>query len=345
MNTTRSARRRSSDAASIPLVLLTGHRKSGTTLFHSLFDGHPDLCSYPIDLGVLYAYFPHFISYHEEEQELRARLDATVCAPLERTMRANGLEQLDMTAFREELHRRLEVKSLRDTRAVISGIVSVWSDLVGQTDRQWTVVKETSADIYASEIYQWFPRMRMIQLVRDPRDNFAALKAGVASYYSRFGEGANETLASMLHRGRLDMRMALLNRERFGADRYAILRFEDLVRSTDGSMRTMAAFLDIEFAKCMVVPTIFGQPARANTFEEGPIYAVSGRNIGRWRERITPSEAKVIEFHFRGIMEEFGYEPEYTASEQADAYTEFYKWLNYRYYYSDVFSTSETEQP
>ena len=29
--------------------ILTGHRKSGTTLLHKLFDGHPDLNVYPVD--------------------------------------------------------------------------------------------------------------------------------------------------------------------------------------------------------------------------------------------------------------------------------------------------------
>jgi hypothetical protein len=50
-------------------------------------------------------------------------------------------------------------------------------------------------------------------------------------------------------------------------------------------------------------------------------------------------EGKVIEFHFSGVMEQFGY-PEYSSADQADAFAEFYKWLNYRYYYSDAFSTS-----
>ena len=44
------------------LFILTGHRKSGTSMFHRLFDGHPDINLYPVDLSILYAYFPCFTS-------------------------------------------------------------------------------------------------------------------------------------------------------------------------------------------------------------------------------------------------------------------------------------------
>ena len=42
------------------ILLLTGHRKSGTTMFSNLFDGHNDLIVYPSDLCLLYAYYPYY---------------------------------------------------------------------------------------------------------------------------------------------------------------------------------------------------------------------------------------------------------------------------------------------
>ena len=41
-------------------LFITGHRKSGTTLLTSLFDGHDDFVVYPTDLSLMYAYFPNF---------------------------------------------------------------------------------------------------------------------------------------------------------------------------------------------------------------------------------------------------------------------------------------------
>ena len=30
--------------------------------------------------------------------------------------------------------------------------------------------------------------LKMLQIIRDPRDNYAAIKAGVSSYYKKIGE-------------------------------------------------------------------------------------------------------------------------------------------------------------
>ena len=42
------------------IVVIGGTRKSGTTLFHSLFDGHPDIILPPHDLNVFYAQLIEF---------------------------------------------------------------------------------------------------------------------------------------------------------------------------------------------------------------------------------------------------------------------------------------------
>lgn len=322
------------------IVLLTGHRKSGTTMFLNLFDGHRALCCYPVDLSILYAYFPRFICEHHTEDELRARLDTIVCDLLQHKMSKYGVKNVDVRTFREDFFAHLESKNIRDPKQVIQAMTTAWRSLVEQNNRPWLVVKETSADIYAAELIKWFPKMRIIQLVRDPRDNYAALKAGVEKYYSKFGEGYRETLASLLHRALIDMRMALVNKKRFGADRYLVLRFEDVARSTENSMRSVASFLGIEFDTCLLKPTVYGRSIPGNSFEGELMYSVSTKNVDRWRERITPAEAQIIEFHFSGIMEEFGYQAEYSPTQQADAQAEFYKWMNYRYFYSDSFSTA-----
>ena len=59
----------------LPLIILTGHRKSGTSLFHRLFDGLDGINLYPTDLSMLYAYFPCFTGRKDiTDAELRARL-------------------------------------------------------------------------------------------------------------------------------------------------------------------------------------------------------------------------------------------------------------------------------
>jgi hypothetical protein len=41
-----------------------------------------------------------------------------------------------------------------------------------------------------------------------------------------------------------------------------------------------------------------------------------------------------MEYHFKGLMENFGYVPEFTLKEQQKAATEHYKWFNFSTPYS-----------
>ena len=56
------------------LIFLTGHRKSGTTLLHSLFDDHPDIDVYPTDFTFFYSYFPYFTENLKSKKKLIRRL-------------------------------------------------------------------------------------------------------------------------------------------------------------------------------------------------------------------------------------------------------------------------------
>jgi hypothetical protein len=65
----------------LPLVILTGHRKSGTSLLYRLFDS---VNSHPTDLTVLYAYFSCFTSKKGvSNKELKERLVHVVKSSLE----------------------------------------------------------------------------------------------------------------------------------------------------------------------------------------------------------------------------------------------------------------------
>lgn len=329
------------DGSRSPLVFVCGHRKCGTTLLVDLLDGHPQLAVYPHDLVILYAYFPEFIRVHHEPAERRARLQRVLFANLaERLARRARLHSLDVAALERRFFEDIKDDELSDMRALIDRLMAAFQAVTGRAvqETRFGVLKETSVEIYADEIFSWFPDARFIQILRDPRDNFAALCAGIGRYYSRLGEDRNRTLASLLHRARIGFRMALRNRSEFGPTQYHILRFENLAAAPEPAMRAIADFLGVNFDASLLTPTQLGLPSGGNNFDGEAMFSISERNVGRWRERITREDAQVIEFHLAEEMMAFGYEPEFAPGEQARAAAEFYKWQNYAYYYSDRFA-------
>ncbi len=307
----------------------------------NLLDGHPQIAVYPSDLTLLYAYFPDFIRVHDDPSERRARLQRILFTDLEeRFADLSGLPPLDVKALGDAFFAGLSDADLGNPPVLISRLMGSFQALSGRSPQvaRRSALKETSIEIYAAEILNWFPEARFIQIMRDPRDNFSALAAGVDAHYSRLGEDRRQTLASLLHRARLGFAMAVHNRKAFGPERYHLLRFEDLAGDTEGALRAVADFLEIEFDPCLLTPTVLGLPTRGNNYDGETKFSVDARNVGRWRERITPEEAQVIEFHMREEMAEFGYAPAFTPAEQAAAAADFYKWQNYAYFYGDRFA-------
>lgn len=320
------------------IVFICGHRKSGTTMFVNLFDGHPELAVFPQDATVLYAYHPRWLGETYSDRDRRERLEQVVCrfftVNLARECAASGF---DANAFAARFRAALPDSSLRDMGAIVNALLDAYGATAGNAERRWFVLKETSVELMAAELFAAFPNSRFIQLMRDPRDNYGALKSGVEKHYGRFGEDEHMTLSSLMHRARLGMMFAKANAARFGANRYKVVRFEDLVRDSETVLNDVCGFLGIAFDPSLLVPTVLGQPTRGNSYEKIDFSRVSDRNVGRWRTRISPEEAAVIEFNFGPLMEEFGYVRETSETARMDAASAFYKWENDRYHYRDSF--------
>ena len=59
-------------------IILTGHRKSGTTLLHRIFDNHPGLNIYLVDISfLLYAFYPCWTS-KKLNKELKDRFSLVI---------------------------------------------------------------------------------------------------------------------------------------------------------------------------------------------------------------------------------------------------------------------------
>ena len=182
------------------------------------------------------------------------------------------------------------------------------------------IAKETSIEIYAKEMNQWFPNCRWVQLVRDPRDNFAALKAGLDQHYLKAGESRNQLMASLINRAGLGMRVGKLNEARFGKDRYHLVRFEDLVADPnfyDGFVDRIPG--DRRRRLSLPANDSGSWQQKATTTTEKNFQGFLREMLERWRDRITIDEARVIEHHLQHEMAMYDYQCASSPEEQANA--------------------------
>ncbi|HEX6231027.1 MAG TPA: sulfotransferase, partial [Actinomycetota bacterium] len=98
------------------------------------------------------------------------------------------------------------------------------------------------------------------------------------------------------------------NQRRF-PDRYRLVRYEDLARDPEGTMRSVCTFIDEEYAPAML--SMGGAPEHRggnSSFGDVGGGAISTRGIGRFAAVLSPSEIAFIELVAGRSMSALGYE-------------------------------------
>ena len=140
-------------------LFLGGHRKYGTTLLLNLFDGQESCCLYRTDISVLYGYFPVFCEQKFSAEERLKRLDSVIFGTLERLRESHGLdERLPVEVMRSYFFDGIDRENLDRIDVIIRQLIESFRTAVdfSTTDRPLVIVKETSLEIYARQLSDWF---------------------------------------------------------------------------------------------------------------------------------------------------------------------------------------------
>jgi hypothetical protein len=159
------------------------------------------------------------------------------------------------------------------------------------------------AERYARPMFGSYPGLKIVHMVRDPRDRYEASLARWPDGKGRAGGAAARFAYST--------RLATANVRRFGTHRYRVVRFEDMISDPDATIRGVCDFLGEEYVPSMMAmpdaPDLRGKMG----FETSGTGAVvlSTEYVGRYRERVPPAEIEFIEKACRATMRTYGYAP------------------------------------
>lgn len=308
-------------------------------MLHRLFDGHPDINNYPVDLSLLYAYLP-CQKANLSCAQIKERINLVLRkATLE--IRGKNIPFTDVVYncedFLEKFWSISTPSQLDNPEIVIRTIVRAWCEYVGLDIELPFVLKETSQGIHAFRIIESGLPVKFINLIRDPRDNYAAIKSGISRYYAKIGEDEKTSLASVINRARMDLLVSSQLDERY-PEKSLSIRFEDLTRDPSNTMKQISSFCGVSFRNSLLDPTLFGESFAGNSHRGEKFSGISDSNVGQWRSRISSFEAGVIEFWMSDVMDRWGYDVSLSKTEAAKHFAQFYDWYNCYYYYYDSFS-------
>jgi hypothetical protein len=158
---------------------------------------------------------------------------------------------------------------------------------------------------YADRLFAAYPQLRIVHMLRDPRDRY---EASLAAWPDGRGRAGGATA-----RWRYSTQLAA-HHERTYSGRYLVVRFEDLVREPEATVQEVCRFLDVPFVPAMMLmpeaPTLRAKlQGGADSSATGSLLSVAA--IGRFRGRIPVGELAFIQRHAGELMRTYGYLPEH----------------------------------
>ena len=176
-------------------IFLCGHRKSGTSMFLNLFDGNKDVNVFPTDINLLYAYYP-IVEKNLDNTNKKKRLKRILFKEFSNNKLIK--KSIDLNSYSELFFKK--VKENYSTKNLVYHLLNIYNENFTAKKTSSIICKETSVEIYATEIKKWFKNAKFIHLIRDPRDNYSALKSGLKKYYSKFNDDKLSMLFSIIFR-------------------------------------------------------------------------------------------------------------------------------------------------
>ncbi len=322
------------------ILFITGHRKSGTTMFANLFDGHKDFLVYPSDVCLLYAYYPFFIKSNLSFKKKRERILHIISKDLGSVCKEHDISnKFDLKKMLNLIRKNINIRNINSIKNLLEIVFKSYEkSLKFKTNYKYFVIKETSLDIFFNKIFSKKDKVKFLHLIRDPRDNYASLKSGAKNYYNKLGESEKKLLFSMINRCKLDYSFIDINKDIYGKKNYKHIKFEDLTKKSKKTMVEICNFLKVKFNKQLLFPSILGTKTKGNNYDGEDFFKISSKNVNRWRERINESEAKIIEFYFKDELKKYKYKiSNSNIKKNIRAITDFYEWTNYNFFYHDSF--------
>jgi len=291
-------------------IFVVGASRSGTNLVRALLNRHSTLW-----VSGETHYF----------DDLRPRLPKNGTAPLDGEARdrcERYFLALSHRAFGQEGDpegSRIEARELRSLAGELGGTGDAYFEALCRLRarlhgrERWG--EKTPRHVYRiDDVLAAFPEAKVVCLVRDPR-------AVVASYRDWHGAGRrrgvdespeleadrrrtrrsfNVVLMSLLWRAVVRESFGAL--ERHGPERVRIQRFERLADEPEAEIRELCGWLELAYE-----PELLGVPVVNSSYAttgEG----VSAEPVDRWRERLSPSQAGIVQSCCGELMGELGYE-------------------------------------
>jgi Sulfotransferase family len=269
-------------------IFIVGCPRSGTTLLQCILSASRDAFSLPET---------HFFSYVLPAVD--AMPSTALTADLLRSVRAAFEADSDLPSL-GPLWPTLEARVGAEALSLLDVFLAIVEHY--RTGPGARLIEKTPRHVlHLEQIGACFPDAAFVNVIREPIDVASSLlgvpfetSRSVLSISQRWTESV---LAATAYEGRAPGRLHSV-------------RYEDLVRAPEDTVRRVCAFVGLEYTPAMLKE--FGRQAARNVGRSETWKREVGQGVlldrqGMWRKRMTPGQAWLVAQATRSLRREFGY--------------------------------------
>lgn len=267
-------------------IYIGGLDRCGKTTMHGFLTSHPNI-SIPAVGSNMWTYFYGRYGDLGEPANLRRCLDA--------------MFSYKHVVFLDPDRERIE-RELAEGPATYARLFSLFLIHAAERDGKPRWGAQTGLiERYADRLFEAYPGLKVVHMLRDPRDRYQAS-------IERWPDGRGRA-GGAVARWNYSLRLAERHRAAHPDD-YLIVRFEDLVADTERTVRDVCAFLGEGFHEPMM--EMRGAPThRRRLMGDDPgRVELSSEHIGRFRATVPTTELAYIQDHAADGMDRYGYRRE-----------------------------------
>ena len=282
-------------------VFICGTHRSGTTLVRDLLDNHPALAVLPAE-GMFFTSLESRLLRQPRIQWLQSVGCEWLCRlanPIHQEpywlLGSSSEERSPYVEFARTLmawwplteERMSATASSWPLVAVALAYAHCTHGFYANSRLERWVEKTPTNERFVERLRSEFPDAKLIHAVRHPFAVYASNK----QEKQQTGQMFRKNTRQLFHDLELSYKIALEQSRGRGADHYLVIRYEDLLESTNATVDRLAAFLDVEPLPSLMQPTAAGLATPSNT--SFGTDAVPGRLNSihhRWTTTLTRSD-------------------------------------------------------
>jgi hypothetical protein len=338
--------------SSIEVIMISGLRRSGTSMFKNLLDGHSRLHVCPMnELHVFSRLTDHPIImpknyrlFHDKEANTtsntifeRACCDIAEDKFLLRLSEQGAFDCIDEDgSYTNLVGERLRRVSAKNLSELFEGLDLAFFGVAEDKslDRKF-VFKQVLSEEAAARLFRTVDKSKIIYILRNPYSHLvSARKAMQTGQYRKqhnvdwrgsvsVGDIRRIPMPSLfpeIYRMSLSYKMMLSLSETY-PDKFHIVVYDHLLEEPEKTMREVCKFLGIEFEPVLLLTSVLGHEiARSGRTGGSHSSGISTSPLAAWKDTGTSLEVDLINRFFPVILEMFGFRQESSKKMAAPKY-------------------------